>query len=220
MERLVYIFRNEKGLYVKDKGRLYFTDRSFKDATEGFAYVKILKEKESYGFITGSMVSKGDVDLVKCGSKLYRLGGSYWNVTEVNGVEVAWCYSGDVLSVYIDGNVYTDWSYNEESIYKVLKEKENQRVYVRGYWVKELCEASTVPTRVDDALSVSYWSYGVKGELYCFGGKYYMFDPMSGCMTNYGLVYSGSYSDLDCIETIDMWEFLSGMFPEKEKICF
>lgn len=219
MENLVYISRNEKGLYVKDKGRFYFTDRSFEGATEGFAYVKIIKEKESYGFITGSMVKPSKIDLDRRGADLYRLGGSYWSTSEVNGVDVAWCYSGDVLNVYIDGVGYTDWGYEEYNIYQALLGKPNKVVYTMGYWLKSMAEGTNDNVSIDKVLACSGWNKGRKDDLYVFGGKIYMFDPMSGCMTNYGVVYNGVYRNLDCIETVDMWEFLCREYSDSKVKC-
>lgn len=222
MERVVYIFRNEKGLYTKDKGRVYFVDRSFKDADEGFAKVVIVKEKETYGFISGEMLEGGNVDLNVSGTEMYRVGSSYWNICRVNGrrgLGIAWSYDGNSLCVLIDGKVYTDWGYNEKEIYSVLSKYPKKEVYVKGYWVKSLDEEVSPQGTIKDVLEVSEWRFDESDALYRFGDNIYMFDPMSGCMTNYGFVWGSRYKFLSCIETIDMWEFLCENY-KKERITF
>lgn len=209
MNNLVYLQKGDRGLFVKDKGRYYFVDKScLGNLKEGFAHVKIVAEKEKFGFVRGRMLKPSTFNLKKCGRDLYRLGGSYWTVAKVNGVEFAWSYTGDVLSVYINGMCYKDWGFDEFNIYCRLEEYERKLVYTYGYWVRDWVKSKETVDSVPDVNSIEEWVAEKGDNLYCFGGKIYMFDPTSGCMKNNGVYFDGSYKSLDCVETLDMWDFL------------
>ena len=217
MDNLVYLQKGDKGLYVKDKGRYYFIDKScLGSLKEGFAYVKIVTEKDKYGFVKGKMVKPSTLNLEKCGRDLYRLGGSYWNVSVVNGVEVAWFYTGDVLSIFINGVCYTNWGYDEFNLYCRLEELDWERVYTYGYWVRDWVNSKETDDTIPDISSIFEWWVDGDDVLYCFGGKIYMFDPTGGSMKNKGVYFDGSYKSLDCLETMDMWEFLCKEYADSK----
>lgn len=58
------IQKGDRGLFIDAGGKLFFPDRSWKDVREGFAKdVKIVKDKGTYAFVTGTMLDVADIQL-------------------------------------------------------------------------------------------------------------------------------------------------------------
>lgn len=215
MERLVYFLKGDRGIYTKDKGKMCFPSRNnFRNAREGFAFVNTCKENEKYNLLNGHMAIGTPIHIEDCASRLLKAGGSEWFIATVGDCEVAYCYDGDFLKVYLNGQIYSDWGYTEEEVYKSLTVKgQPRRVYVRGYALKSQLGSIKEPVSLEDIKSVVCWNFGRKDKLYSFcDGKVVMFDPSVGYDCNKGVLIGKSWVLLSLFETVEMWEFLRSQY--------
>lgn len=104
-----FILRNERGLFISDGEKIYFPDRSFKDAEVGLVRnLKVTKDKGTYAFVTGEMVrgvkfSDGEKENIikeKCGKRV-----SFFETTYLD-TDVLIVADDEGISSYISGGFF------------------------------------------------------------------------------------------------------------------
>ena len=72
MEKLGYFKRSDRGLYLQEKGKMYFIDRHCKDKyklTDGLCKYHVVNDKDKYGFIFAENIVPDSIrDAIKNGS--------------------------------------------------------------------------------------------------------------------------------------------------------
>lgn len=218
MKKLVYLNVSDRGLYYIDGGRYYFPDRvAFKNARKGLAWVEVIKEKETFGFVSGYMLPNCCLVLSNYGSLLAKHGGYYWNVADIEGVKVAWFYDKS-FKLFINGIIYDNFGSLEMWMYDNIQQYEYSRTLTLGYYIDERISSTTNMGDPKDCLDVEGWDYSKGNDLYEFENKVYMFDPWSGCMNNKGVVVLGKHIMLNTPETADIWYYLEENYGKSKRL--
>lgn len=126
------LLRGSRGLFLSDGNKIYFPDRSFSDADEGFVKnIKVVKDKGTYAFITGEMVR----DVAMSDDEIHGI------VKEWGGVNDLGFYQGRVLGTDV---VMKYIKTSDERVNNIL-------VFIGGlpfceitssnvkYWLRERC---------------------------------------------------------------------------------
>ena len=147
MKKLVYLSKREskrdRGLYYIDGGKWYFPDRvMFKDAREGLAWVEVINEKETFGFVKGEMIPKCDLVLDECGSLLSEHGDYHWNLSDIEGVKVAWLYNKS-FHLFVNGVIYNNFGSLESWMFDCISNYSSIRALTLGYYISKIIQSST-----------------------------------------------------------------------------
>lgn len=90
------LVKGDRGLYISDGKKLYFPERSFKEAREGFIKdVVVVKDMGTYAFIKGEMVEgyeTTDEALKRLVKLLYQEGVAFFT-GNLKGVDYVLCRS-------------------------------------------------------------------------------------------------------------------------------
>lgn len=220
MKRYVYLFKGDKGLYTKDKGKYWFPSNTlFPDAKEGFACVEVCKDFEKFSIIKGEMVTNEGLDEKGCVSAFSEMCVSSCSVIRIGDCSVAYYSDGYTLSIYINGKIWSDWGYMELEMLKSFADSglPIDSLYIRGYALCEKLESMERGYDLDMARSVSCWCFGRYDRLYCIGGRVLMFDPGDCRSNNKGYMVGDKWQGLGVADTICMWEYLCKRYPDDIK---
>lgn len=165
------LVKGDRGLYISDGKKLYFPERSFKEAREGFIKdVVVVKDMGTYAFIKGEMVEgyeTTDEALKRLVKLLYQEGVAFFT-GNLKGVDYVLCRSQYYDKFFIGGklflelprrvfeysNVSRDMHYvNSKFVNEVIMEKWLERDSVSStdsvyfFLTRILAEFSTFPTK-------------------------------------------------------------------------
>lgn len=105
------LVKGDRGLFLSDGKKIYFPERSFKEAREGFIKdVVVVKDMGTYAFIKGEMVEdcKMTDEALKRLIKLLYSDGYAFYTGNLNGVDYMLCRGMDYDRFFIKGKLFVE----------------------------------------------------------------------------------------------------------------